>query len=592
MIRFVLCAIGALFLTVDAHANEISADRCMSRDQVLELGTLFAELEYDHIVGGTGPLPRRYLYVGDPQKRSFVGYGTADAAQTCYRLRHQGFGWHSTDVRKRGKRLGLEGIALASSDDGACAAYNSQNGEQACTTSSALVRSQLEAKKRPVAMAVFNRSWSAEGREQFTQPFIWMFFAEKRGEAMSVVTKPMKGNYAITIGRGTLVSTAAVDGDAAIFAKWKEQRPPLPGDSIMRTIAARTLNANPDATCMKRSEFTQYGTEVLLANNRRGQRYRVFANGNDEWVLASELTQGRLAGCYAPLLFGTDFETADYVRDRFQQPSAITLPRFANSSAASRCNEYKRIHADAANVNLPCNTFANLVSNVRSKNGDVAFQGKVIGTSRTTWLTGLVAKDGTLYGVETDADGVSQVAFSGSDFTYTAPYKQYHFADRRAGIARETAERERAQRLAREKRERDRRNAIAARLQKDRTASAIEQVRASPERAAALRAIDTMILQDSQSWWINRYNPGTVRNMRSGYVIGGIANRYYEVDYTYNNGSTGSVKVYMSGDYIHCIKYWDMWGNDCRPPRKGANMGKVALALGALAIIAANSSSR
>lgn len=592
MIRFFACALCALFLAMGGEAKAQQADQCMSREQVLELGTVFAELEYTHVVGGTGPLPRRYLYVGDPEKRTFVGYGTADAAQTCYRLRHQGFGWHSTNVRKRGKSVGLEGVPLASTDDGACSSYNAQNGETACTSSSALVRSQLDAKKRPVALAVFNRSWNAEGREQFTQPFIWMFFAEKRGEAMSAVMKPMKGNYAINIGRGTLLSTAAVEGDTAIFAKWKEKRPPLPGDSIMRTVAARSLSANPGSSCMQRTEFTKFGTEVLLANNRRGHRYRVFANASDEWVLASELTQGRSAGCYAPLLFGTDFETADYVRDRFQQASAISLPRFSNASAASRCNEYKRIHADAANVNLPCNTFANLVRNVRSKNGDVAFQGKVIGTSRPTWLTGLVAKDGTLYGVETDADGVSQVAFSGSAFTYTAPYKQVHFADRRAGIARETAERQRAQRLAREKRERERKAKIAARLKRDRTASAIEQVRASPERAAALRAIDTMILQDSQSWWVNRYNPGTVRNMRAGFVIGGVANRYYEVDYTYNNGSPGSVKVYMIGDHIYCIKYWDMWGNDCRPPRKGVNMGKVALALGALAIVAANSSSR
>jgi hypothetical protein len=406
------------------------------------------------------------------------------------------------------------------------------------------------------------------------------------------MSKPMKGNYSFEVARGSMTSSTEIEGDAAVFAQWKQKRPPLPGDSIMRTVATRTLAANPDALCTKRSEFTAFGEEVFTATNARGQRYRIFVSPDDTWVLSSELTQGNGRGCYAPLLFGTDFETADYVRDRFQQASAIDLPRFDGAQAAANCNGYKQIHADAANVDLACNTFGNVLRNVRGKDGDVAFHGRVIGTSRPSYLTGLVAKDGTLYGVESDADGVSQIAFSASGFAFSNRFQQLHFADRRAGIAREKEERDRKARLAREERERERNARIAAKIENDRQAAARERVAASPERAAAMRAIDMMILQDSQSWWMNRYNPGTVRNMRAGFVFGGAANRYYEVDYTYNDTSTGSVKVYMAGDdYVYCIKYWDMWG-DCRPPRKGPNMTKVALALGALALVAANSSSR
>lgn len=101
-----------------------------------------------------------------------------------------------------------------------------------------------------------------------------------------------------------------------------------------------------------------------------------------------------------------------------------------------------------------------------------------------------------------------------------------------------------------------------------------------------LSIMNNVVSIDSRQWIINRYEQGTMRNLRTGFVkyhLGGFGITY-TADYTFNRNRKGSVTFYMANDRIYCIKYWDA---KCRDPysSKNPNYNKLFANLAAAAIV-------
>lgn len=107
--------------------------------------------------------------------------------------------------------------------------------------------------------------------------------------------------------------------------------------------------------------------------------------------------------------------------------------------------------------------------------------------------------------------------------------------------------------------------------------------RPSTHAETLARTLDTIIRADSRGWVFNRYDVGSMSNVRvlqrsddghSGIVYG---------EYTYNGGkSHGWVKVRITKDNLDCLEYWDSPG-ECRRLGQSASqvvsMGVVAAVL-------------
>lgn len=85
---------------------------------------------------------------------------------------------------------------------------------------------------------------------------------------------------------------------------------------------------------------------------------------------------------------------------------------------------------------------------------------------------------------------------------------------------------------------------------------------AKPALVAALR---TAVQNDATNWGINRFDSGSLSNVR---VIrgSGAAPSRIRGTYTFNNGHPGWVEADVSGGRILCLNYWDT-GSRCTPPR-------------------------
>jgi hypothetical protein len=123
--------------------------------------------------------------------------------------------------------------------------------------------------------------------------------------------------------------------------------------------------------------------------------------------------------------------------------------------------------------------------------------------------------------------------------------------------------------------ERDRQNAIAQ--QQARQAAAAEAARyaALPNAGAALvQKFEGYVQTDSRGWAYNKYNPGSLRNVKivDGSVKSG--NFVMRGDYSYNGGSKGWVMAKMSGGRLECIQFWDaqIGCRGLRTPEQGQAM--------------------
>jgi len=105
-------------------------------------------------------------------------------------------------------------------------------------------------------------------------------------------------------------------------------------------------------------------------------------------------------------------------------------------------------------------------------------------------------------------------------------------------------------------------------------AAAAERARIAsmPAASSAQTALlERTVRQDAQAWRLNRYDAGSMSNVRASSIAGGLT--LLRGDYTYNGGSRGWVEARVTGGRVECLGYWDVGG--CALPR-----GTVAVASG------------
>lgn len=104
-------------------------------------------------------------------------------------------------------------------------------------------------------------------------------------------------------------------------------------------------------------------------------------------------------------------------------------------------------------------------------------------------------------------------------------------------------------------------------------AAATERARiaAMPRATAAQTALlERAVRQDSGAWAMNRYDVGSMSNVRVASTGGGAT--VLRGEYRYNGGSSGWVEARVVGGRVECLGYWDMGG--CSAPRTAASTGR------------------
>lgn len=75
---------------------------------------------------------------------------------------------------------------------------------------------------------------------------------------------------------------------------------------------------------------------------------------------------------------------------------------------------------------------------------------------------------------------------------------------------------------------------------------------------------EDIIAQDSRSWFINRYDHGSVEVIeKSVWESPSGLKVKYKVNYTYNGGRSGWAELQLKDGEFYCIRYHD-FPNDCR----------------------------
>lgn len=122
----------------------------------------------------------------------------------------------------------------------------------------------------------------------------------------------------------------------------------------------------------------------------------------------------------------------------------------------------------------------------------------------------------------------------------------------------------------------------AQRAEQERIAAAEAAWRALPDAGADLtRQLEGFVETDSQGWAFNRFDVGSIRDVK---ILNGSAKTgtlLMKGFYTYNGGMTGWVMVQMVQGKFGCIQFWDAIIG-CRPLRtaaQGAAMRSAALSL-------------
>lgn len=145
-------------------------------------------------------------------------------------------------------------------------------------------------------------------------------------------------------------------------------------------------------------------------------------------------------------------------------------------------------------------------------------------------------------------------------YSYRIDTEAIQLVDNRAEAARrETAAAEAEARRAEQRAERERAaEAEAARI-------------AALPRASQAQAnlLERAVRQDSSAWILNRYDVGSMSNVRVSSNTGGVTTLRGE--YTYNGGSRGWVEARLASGRVECLGYWDTGG--CTAVRTPARSG-------------------
>lgn len=101
-------------------------------------------------------------------------------------------------------------------------------------------------------------------------------------------------------------------------------------------------------------------------------------------------------------------------------------------------------------------------------------------------------------------------------------------------------------------------------------AAAAERARiaALPAASRAQTAmLEAAVRQDSGAWIMNRYDAGSVSNVRVEGQADGVTT--LRGDYRYNGGDTGWVEARIREGRIDCLRFWD--SSSCNAPRSGGS---------------------
>ena len=81
---------------------------------------------------------------------------------------------------------------------------------------------------------------------------------------------------------------------------------------------------------------------------------------------------------------------------------------------------------------------------------------------------------------------------------------------------------------------------------------------------SAVAYFDSLIAEDAAGWVMNRYDRGSMRNMRVVDTANGGRTKTVYGEYSYNGGRNGWVKARFVGTRLECLEFWDFAGQ-CRP---------------------------
>jgi hypothetical protein len=105
---------------------------------------------------------------------------------------------------------------------------------------------------------------------------------------------------------------------------------------------------------------------------------------------------------------------------------------------------------------------------------------------------------------------------------------------------------------------------------------------ASPP-ASAVAYFDQLVAEDASGWIMNRYDRGSMSNMKIVSSIEGGRTKIVYGDYTYNGGQSGWVKAKFTDEKLVCLEFWDFSGQ-CRPLGRSPSQGMAAAFMGAIAV--------
>jgi hypothetical protein len=89
--------------------------------------------------------------------------------------------------------------------------------------------------------------------------------------------------------------------------------------------------------------------------------------------------------------------------------------------------------------------------------------------------------------------------------------------------------------------------------------------------------LDQLVTQDSKSWAMNKYDPGSMRSTATIRQSSNGTHLTVVGHYSYNRGQPGWVQAEFSNGKLSCLLYWD-FPNDCRPLGQGLGPQLEALA--------------
>ena len=83
--------------------------------------------------------------------------------------------------------------------------------------------------------------------------------------------------------------------------------------------------------------------------------------------------------------------------------------------------------------------------------------------------------------------------------------------------------------------------------------------------------VESAVRQDSGAWVINRYDAGSIGNVRIAGQSEGVTT--LRAEYSYNGGDKGWVEARVEGGRVDCLRYWD--SSSCNAPRAGDSGGSA-----------------